>query len=278
MFPMPLLHLIILAIVQGITEFLPISSSGHLVIAHAALGHDEMMSNQQEKVLDIAVHLGTLIAVCAYFYRDLMGMIKGGIDLLMLRFKTPEAQKSLLILVASLPVIIVGFGIAMMDVAMFDHLVVIGWTTLIFGIVLWLADRNSQQTLRSEDLSWKHALIIGCSQILALIPGTSRSGITMTAARGLGYSRIEAARFSMLLGIVAISGAGVLTSLDVFEMQDFSFTKDLAIAAGLSCIAAFIAIALMMKWLVKSTFTPFAIYRVLLGGALLIIAYGGYQL
>jgi len=271
---MPLFHLIILALVQGITEFLPISSSGHLVMVHAALGHGESMSNMQEKILDIAVHMGTLIAVCAYFYRDLWRMILGGIDIL--RFKnTDNRRKSLMIIIASMPVIAVGFVINLFRASMFDQLVIIGWTTLIFGIILWVVDVKMPQNKTLENLSYTHAFFIGLSQILALLPGTSRSGITMISARAFGYSRVEAARFSLLLGIVAISGAGTLAGLDVFKMDDFAFTQDLLIGAIFSCISAFIAIALMMNWLARASFVPFAIYRIILGVTLLGLFYGG---
>jgi undecaprenyl-diphosphatase len=271
---MPLFHLVILALIQGITEFLPISSSGHLVLTHAALGHGESMTDAQEKIFDIAVHIGTLGAVCLYFHKDLMNMILGGIDIL--RFRDSAARhKALLIICASLPVIVVGFVINFFGASMFDHLVVIGWTTLIFGVVLWVIDRKMPQTLSFDEIGFRHAFLIGISQILALIPGTSRSGITMISARALGYSRVDAARFSMLLGIVAISGAGTLAGLDVFQIDDAAFTSSLIWAALFSFISAFIAIALMMKWLAKFSFAPFAIYRIILGVGLLALFYSG---
>jgi undecaprenyl-diphosphatase len=271
---MPIFHLIILALVQGITEFLPISSSGHLVIAHEILGHTDEALAAQNKILDIAVHLGTLLAVCAYFWRDLWRLIKGGFDILLFK-NTENRKKSLLIILASLPVIIAGFIINMFGAEMFDHVIIIGWTTLIFGVVLWLIDEKAPQDKAFETMGYKHALLIGLSQILALIPGTSRSGITMIAARGLHYSRIEAARFSLLLGVVAISGAGALKSLDLINDWDSSFALDLGMAAAFSFISALIAIALMMKWLAKASFKPFAIYRIVLGLALLGLVYSG---
>lgn len=271
---MPLLHLIILALVQGITEFLPISSSGHLVLAHTALGHTAEGFAAQNKILDIAVHLGTLVAVCAYFWRDLLAMIKGGFDILLFK-NTDNRKKSLLILIGSIPVIAAGFVINMFGAEMFDKVVIIGWTTLIFGFVLWVVDEKMPQDKAFETMSYKHALYIGLSQILALIPGTSRSGITMITARALNYTRVEAARFSMLLGIVAISGAGALKSLDVFKDWDSAFALDLGLAAAFSFVSALIAIVLMMKWLSKASFKPFAIYRIALGLVLLGLVYGG---
>lgn len=271
---MPLLHIFILALIQGITEFLPISSSGHLVLTHEALGHGQSLSDTQEKIFDIAVHIGTLGAVCLYFHKDLFRMIIGGIDLL--RFKgSPERGQALLIIIASLPVILVGFIINLFGASMFDHVVVIGWTTLIFGFLLWVIDQKMPQESSFEDIGIKHAFLIGLSQIIALIPGTSRSGITMIAGRALGYNRVDAARFSLLLGMVAISGAGTLAGLDVLSMDNMSFTSDLIWAAGFAFMSAFVAIALMMKWLARASFTPFAIYRILLGITLLSLFYTG---
>lgn len=271
---MSLFHLFILALVQGITEFLPISSSGHLVIMHEIFSHGTDTALAQNKILDVAVHIGTLIAVCLYFRQDLWRMICGGIDIL--RFKNSDnRKKTLLILIGSLPVIIAGFVINLFGAEMFDHVVVIGWTTLIFGVILWWIDEKAPQNEHLEELTFKQAFIIGLSQILALIPGTSRSGITMIAARGFGFTRTEAARFSMLLGIVAISGAGTLKGLDLFHDWDSAFAKELGIAAFFSCISAIAAIALMMKWLSKASFMPFAIYRVLLGAGLLGLFYSG---
>lgn len=276
---MPLLHLVILAVIQGITEFLPISSSGHLVLTHNVLHHDSLVSGAQSKLMDMAVHLGTLIAVCTYFYKDLWALICGGIDLIAFR-DTPNRQKAVLTLCASIPVIIVGLLLhKTFGADVFDNITVIGWTTLLFGIALWFFDRRQAVSGKPDqdinDMSLKHSVFIGIAQCLALIPGTSRSGITMTASRALGFSRTESARFSMWLGMVAISGAGVLSSFDIIAMENHSFGLDTAIAAALSALSAFIAIALMMRWLARASFLPFAIYRVLLGGALLGLSYSG---
>lgn len=265
---MPLFHLIILALVQGITEFLPISSSGHLVLAHAALGHGAL-SDQQEKILDIAVHVGTLLAVCVYFRADLWRLVKGGFDILLMRAGA-DRRLALMVLVASLPVIAAGFVIHAFGAEMFDSVAVIGWTTLIFGIVLWWTDRFGGTARQVEGMTLRDAVMIGASQIIALIPGTSRSGITMTAARALGFERTEAARFSLLLSIVAIAGAGTLAGLDVIDIGSAAFNRDLFIGAGLSAVAAYVTIALMMRWLKTESFAPFAIYRVVLGIGLIV--------
>jgi len=151
---------------------------------------------------------------------------------------------------------------------------IIAWTTLIFGIVLWIADKIGMTINRLEHMRWGGALFIGLAQVLALIPGTSRSGITMTAARLMGYERADAAQFSMLLSIPVILGAGLLAGIDLQQSGDMALTMDVLLAAGLSFITALIAIAMLMSWLKRSTFTPFAIYRILLGGGLLVWIYG----
>ena len=154
-------------------------------------------------------------------------------------------------------------------------LTVIAWATLIFGIVLYVADRRGMTVRRVEHMTLLDALIIGFAQALALIPGASRSGITMSAARMLGLERPEAARFSMLLSIPAILGAGVLKTRDLYAAGDVQLSLDAALAAGLAFATALVAIAVLMAWLRRATFTPFVVYRVLLGTALLALAYGG---
>lgn len=147
---------------------------------------------------------------------------------------------------------------------------IVAWTTLIFGIILWLADRFKPAERTIEDMSLKHALFIGLAQTLALIPGTSRSGITMTMGRVLGYTRTESAHFSLLLGIIAISGAGLLSGITMIEKHILIEAMGMVLlAALLAFISGYIAIALMMKWLERCSFTPFAIYRVILGILLL---------
>ena len=151
---------------------------------------------------------------------------------------------------------------------------IIGWTTLGFGLLLGLADRVGMTVRRLEHMSYGSALAIGMAQVLALIPGTSRSGITMTMARFLGFERADAARFSLLLSIPAIAGAGTLTGIDLWQSGDVSLTRDVLIAAGLSFASALVAITLMMTWLKHAGFMPFVVYRILLGALLLYLVYG----
>jgi undecaprenyl-diphosphatase len=269
---LPLLHVVILAIVQGITEFLPISSSGHLLLtweAFDAAGFNGIEQSAHDRlVLDIAVHVGTLAAVCLYAWRDLGHMACGVGNLAVGRW-TPGARLAALLVVASLPLIIVG-GLFMKTIeAHMRDTEVVAWATIGFGILLYIADRSTLTLRRIEHMTFAAGFIIGLAQILALIPGTSRSGITMTAGRFLGFERVEAARFSLLLSIPAILGAGTLAGCDLYRSGDAVLGYSALVGALLSFVTALIAIVLMMGWLKRASFTPFVVYRVLLGVALL---------
>lgn len=266
---MELFPLIVLALIQGITEFLPISSSGHLILVPILTGWED-----QGVLMDVAVHVGTLTAVIAYFFRDCIRAAFGGIDLVQGK-QTDGAKLALGILIGTIPAVIVGFILHEAGIAdSLRALTVIGWTTLIFGIVLYLADRFGPTHHDLSALTPISAALVGLAQCLALIPGTSRSGITITAGRALGFKRTEAARFSMLLSIPTILGAGTLAALDLLKLGEAQVTQDALLAAALSALAAFGAIALFMRWLQRSSMTPFVIYRVVLGLGLLGWAYG----
>ena len=265
---MPLLQLFVLAAVQGITEFLPVSSSGHLVLVPAVTGWPD-----QTLIIDTAVHVGTLGAVLIYFWRD-MGSMLSGLWRLPRGRENPGARLFGLLVLATIPVVIVGglvsyFGV---DEAL-RSVQVIGWTTLGFGIVLFLADRFFMTIRRLEQMPVSGAIAIGLAQVLALVPGTSRSGITMTAARVLGFERRDAARFSMLMSIPAIAAAGVLKGVELYREGNAQMTGDAVIAAMLSFGIAIVAIAALMAWLRRANFTPFVVYRIGLGVGLLVWVY-----
>ncbi len=268
---MPLFHILLLALVQGITEFLPISSSGHLILLHDVFDEQDA---RQTLLMDIAVHIGTLFAVLLYFRKDITLLLFGLCKIIRGDIQDENAKLGLHILLSSIPVIAAGFIMHHFDLFSGRNIEVIAWTTLIFGVLLWAADHYKPQTKALPDLTWKNALFIGLAQMLALIPGTSRSGITMTAARWLGFSRTEAARYSLLLAVIAISGAGTLGGISVLKMDNIAFTMDIVLAAFLAFIAGLIAITLMMKWLERASFAVFAIYRIALGLLLLGIVYG----
>jgi len=258
-----LYHIVVLALVQGLTEFLPISSSGHLVVTSRVMGWPD-----QGIVIDIAVHVGTLFAVILYFWRDVVRIIAGTLRLLTFR-GGPDARLAVMLLIATLPIVAAGFLARDLVATLFRSVEVIAWATIGFALVLWAADRIGMTLHRVEHVTPGAALVIGLAQVLALIPGTSRSGITMTAARFLGMERAEAARFSLLLSIPTIAGAGLLAGYDLWRSGDVQLGLDAAYAAVLAMIAGIVAIAAMMRWLRTSGFGPFVIYRLALGGALL---------
>jgi undecaprenyl-diphosphatase len=275
---LPLLHVAILAVVQGITEFLPISSSGHLVLtwqAFDALGLNGIEQSAHDRlVLDIAVHVGTLAAICLYAWRE-VGQMAGGVARLALGRWSPGARLAALLVVSSLPLIAVGALFTDALTAELRDTAVIAWTTIVFGIVLYIADRSTLTLRRIEHMTFGAGFLIGLAQILALIPGTSRSGITMTAARFLGFERVEAARFSLLLSIPAILGAGSLAGYDLYRSGNAVLGYSALVGAALAFGTALLAIVLMMGWLKRASFTPFVVYRVVLGSALLWWVYGG---
>jgi undecaprenyl-diphosphatase len=265
------LQLVVLALVQGITEFLPISSSAHLVLVPVVTGWPD-----QGLVIDVAVHVGTLLAVLLYFRRDVAAAVLGFLRLFA-GGSEREARLALQIALASIPAFAAGFALHALAPAMFRAdganlafaVAVIAWANLVFALALWLADRYGPTRHDAAGLGYGGALAIGLAQALALIPGTSRSGVTMTAGRALGLTREEAARFSMLLAIPIILGAGALATLDVVEAGDARLGADALWAGGLAFLSALAAIALLMRWLRHAGFLPFVIYRLVLGIALL---------
>ena len=265
---MALTQIIVLAVVQGITEFLPISSSGHLILVPVVTDWPD-----QGLMLDVAVHVGTLGAVIVYFWQDVFAMAAGVVRFLKGQ-RDPGARLAGQVLVASVPVLIGGYLVDRYAGDGLRSIIVVGWATLGFGILLLVADRLSMTVKRLDHSTYLDVLIIGIAQVLALIPGTSRSGITMTAARFLGYERPEAARFSMLLSIPAIAASGLWLGLNLYEMDDMAVTRGAITAAGLAFVTAILSIIVLMAWLQRSTFTPFVIYRVVLGIVILGFAYG----
>lgn len=261
------LHLAVLAVIQGITEFLPVSSSGHLVLVPLLTGWKD-----QGILIDVAVHVGSLGAVLIYFWRDIWAML-AGLGRLVRGRRSPSAALVGHVIIATLPLVIAGIALEHYGIDAPRTLELIGWTTLIGGLFLYLADSIGMTVRRIEHMTIGASLLIGISQIFAILPGMSRSGVTMTAARICGYERPEAARFSMLLSIPAILGAGLLKGRVLFDGSHPELTTDAFVAAGLAFITALISIAIMMAWLRRASFTPFVIYRLLLGAALLALAY-----
>ncbi|MCI2399947.1 undecaprenyl-diphosphate phosphatase [Aliiroseovarius subalbicans] len=266
---MSLIHLFIIAVVQGLTEFLPVSSSGHLILIPSLTGLED-----QGQVIDVAVHVGTLFAVIGYFWADVRQGLAGIPRLLTGRIDTPGSRLAFLLAVATVPVILAGLVLKLtgLNDAM-RSITVIGWTMLGFGIVLYVVDQRGGTEKTDTDWSLKDAIIMGLWQAIALIPGTSRSGATISGARALGYDREGGAKLAMLMSIPTIIASGVLLGLEVATTANAQAARDGAIAAGFAFVSALLALSLMMRLLKSVSFTPYVIYRVILGVALLVIAY-----
>ncbi|GFE51227.1 undecaprenyl-diphosphatase 1 [Roseobacter cerasinus] len=266
---MTLFHLFLVAAIQGLTEFLPVSSSGHLALLPTITGGPD-----QGLAIDVAVHVGTLFAVVAYFWADVKIALAGSLRLMRGRIDTQGAFLALCLIIATIPVVVVGAALKLtgLDEAL-RSVAVIGWTMLGFGLVLYWADKTGGHDRVAEQWRLKDALSMGLAQALALIPGTSRSGITITAARKLGYDRESSAKLAMLMSIPTIAASGLLLGVDVVQEADWALARDGLVAAIFAFIAALLALTLMMRLLRSVSFTPYVIYRVILGIVLLIYAY-----
>ncbi len=266
---MTIFHLVLLAIIQGVTEFLPVSSSGHLVLLPMLTPLDD-----QGPVIDVAVHVGTLAAVCWYLRAEVALVLRGLPEVMRLRIESRAGFLALCLTVATIPVILFGLVIHLLGLAhMLRSITVIGWAMILFGIALYIADRRGPERRHMGEWTLKHAITLGLWQVVALIPGTSRAGIVITGARALGYHRQDAAKLSMLMSIPTIAAAGLLLSADVLRMADWQTARDGAIAAILAFFAAWVALVVMMRLARRVSFTPYVIYRVILGAALLALAY-----
>lgn len=262
---MPFLQLVILALIQGLTEFLPVSSSGHLIVAPKLIGWQD-----QGLALDVASHIGTLCAVLIYFRQDIGRMAMGSARLA--SGKLDEgARLTLFIACASLPAVLFGAVIKTLGWdELFRSAFLVGVMMIAFGIVLYLADRFGAERRVMADIGLGQAMMIGLAQMLALIPGTSRSGITITAGRALGFNRSEAARFSMLLGVPAMLGAGAIAAKDLVEQGDPGMMMDALWLGALSFLFGLAAIWILMTWVRRSRLTPFVIYRLIFGAILIL--------
>mgnify|MGYP001450501323 CR=1 FL=1 len=276
----------LIALIQGVTEFLPVSSSGHLVL----MPHITAFADQGQ-MMDVAAHIGTLIAVMLYVARDIIAMLAS----LFAPTENKMRYRRLigLLIIASLPVIIAGLLLELAGAEFLRLVWIVACANLVFALWLWVADRREIRTdlnrtdtgqtdtgrtdtgqtvtgqTKWENLSYRHALYIGIAQICALIPGASRSGVTMTMARQLGYDRLSAARFSLLLSVPVIAGAGVLKTISLYRTGEGVDILSLGFVAGLSFLFALLAIRWMMGWLARADFRIFVFYRIGLGIVLL---------
>jgi len=260
-------QIIVLAVVQGITEFLPISSSGHLILVPKL-----MRWTDQGLVVDVMTHLGTLFAILIYFWRDVARMLRGALEMLKGKV-TDDGKLALYIILATIPAI--AFGVFLKTLGYTDlerNVAIVAWNTILYGLLMLVADMVGQQNRTMSNMTLGSALIIGVAQALALIPGTSRSGVTITAGRFLGFTRPDCARFSFLLGIPATAGAIVFTVGDAVASGE-GITMDAVYCAGLTFLAGLAAIAFLMTLLKRVSLLPFVLYRMVLGGFLLVLLY-----
>jgi undecaprenyl-diphosphatase len=251
-----MIEIFLLSLIQGITEFLPISSSSHLIIFSKYSGFEN-----QSLSIDISLHIGSFLAVITYFYKDIINLIK---------------NKELLfkIFTASIPVMFFGFFLVQTNlIEKLRNIQVIGWTTLIFGVLLYMSDKCKLKKIISTDLSYKSAIFIGLFQILSLLPGVSRSGISITAARFLNFKRFDSAKISFLLSIPTLGAVSVFGLKNIFTSQDINISILNFVSIFLSYIFSLITISYFLKYIKKFSLDIFVIYRILLGLILLTIAY-----
>jgi undecaprenyl-diphosphatase len=259
---MTTIEAVVLGIVQGLTEFIPVSSSAHLRIVPALLGWDDPGA-----AFTAVLQLGSLVAVIGYFLKDLLGMARAAVTAVTDRSRppSPEARHLLYIIVGTIPVAILGTLLKHKIEGEFRALAIIAAAQIVFGLALGFADMKSRKTRKFDDLILRDALIIGCAQALALVPGASRSGVTLIAALALGFEREAAARFSFLLSVPAVAGAGLKELKVVLHAHDVSAVT-LGIGLAVTFVVSYASIAWLLKFLRTRTTLPFVVYRVALGG------------
>lgn len=265
---MTMFEIIILAIIQGLTEFLPISSSAHLILPAEILGW-----KNQGLAFDVAVHVGSLLAVMIYFREDIYRLTIAWFSTGFTKKMSSDARLAWFVVIGTIPA--GAFGFIMKDWIEINarSALVIAITTILFGLALWYADAKATQRKTTNDLTLKDTIFIGFAQALAIIPGTSRSGATMTAGLLLGLNRESAARFSFLLSIPIILAAGLFSALDLIEAKNAVDWNALIYGAGFSFVAAYLCIYLFLSWISRIGMLPFVIYRLILGIVLLFIVF-----
>ena len=253
-----------LALIQGLTEFLPISSSAHLIFPSVLFGWED-----QGLAFDVAVHFGSLFAVMLYFRKDIYQILHGWTLHLVKKQASDEARLGWMIILATLPLVVAGFLLQDIIDSYFRSTTVIASTTIIFALLLWVADKQSSSEKDLNKLNWKVFLLIGLTQVLALLPGTSRSGVTMTAGLFFKLNRQDSVRLSFLLSIPAIAGATILLMLDLLNESLVNWVE-LFYGLVLSAVVAYFCIHYFLKLITSFGFIPFVIYRILLGAVLFI--------
>ncbi len=264
---MDLIQLIILSLIQGITEFLPVSSSAHLILV-------PLLTHWQDQglAIDIAAHFGSLFAIAFYLRKDILRILIAGFDSIKEKeIATQDSRLFWYLAIASLPVLVAGFLLSDFVSTNLRDPLIIAYASIGFGLLLWYADVKGKQLRKIDSINLRDAILIGLTQILALVPGTSRSGITMTAALMLGLDRVSAARFSFLMAVPIILAAGCYESLKLILSEVSVDIFNFSVTALLSAISALLAIHVFMKFLDKVGMLPFVIYRVVLGVVLIFL-------
>lgn len=265
-----ILHLSFLAILQGLTEFLPISSSGHLILPSLLLGWTD-----QGLTFDVAVHFGSLCAVLIYFKDDVSRLTLAWCSSLTSGIKSDDSRLAWLVILATLPAGITGLLFSDLIQQYARSLIIVALTSISFALLLYWSDKAGNKQGGLLDLNWKNALMIGCAQVLALIPGTSRSGVTMTAALFCNLNREAAVRFSFLMAIPIILASSLLTTAELLASGSETIQwLTLIYAAFISGVVAYSCIHFFLRLIERIGFLPFVIYRVILGSILLIYYFG----
>ncbi|KTF12281.1 undecaprenyl-diphosphate phosphatase [Pseudoalteromonas sp. H105] len=257
---MSIIEIIVLALIQGLTEFLPISSSAHLILPSQILGWED-----QGLAFDVAVHVGTLVAVVIYFRKEVVDILGAWFKSFGQQGASDDSKLGWWIIIGTIPAAVLGLVFKDLIELYLRSAWVIAVTTIVFGLLLWYADVKGKQTKTIYQLNWKSALMIGMAQAMAMIPGTSRSGITMTAGLMLGMNKQSAARFSFLLAIPVISMMGLYYTAELALGDEVVDWTTLILGAGLSFISAYACIFLFLKIIERMGMMPFVIYRLLLG-------------
>ncbi|CAM4017412.1 undecaprenyl-diphosphate phosphatase [Pseudoalteromonas byunsanensis] len=261
---MSIIEIIVLALVQGLTEFLPISSSAHLILPSQILGWAD-----QGTAFDVAVHVGTLLAVVIYFRKEVADILVAWFGSFGAQGKSDDSQLGWWILIATVPSLIIGYLVKDFVEVYSRNAWIIATTTVVFGLLLWYADKSAKQIKTIYQLNWLSALLIGLSQVVAMIfPGTSRSGITMTVGLLLGLNKQSAARFSFLMSIPVIAAAGSYYVYKLSSSEEVINWNAIVLGSILSFITAYACIHFFLKVIERMGMMPFVIYRLLLGGAL----------
>jgi undecaprenyl-diphosphatase len=263
---MSALQIVVLAIVQGLSEFLPISSSGHLVLVPGFFGWSD-----QGLAFDVAVHFGSLLAVGVFFRHDIAALLRGSVALLGFKLDTPESRLALALGIGTIPAAIAGLSLAAWIEANLRDPKVIVFTLSGYAILMVLADRLGRSDRNITNIGIRDAIVVGCAQALALIPGTSRSGVTITAARALGLARQDAARFSFLLSVPVILLASAYKTYELVTGPVAVPWTELGLAALISSIVAYLSIGFFMRFVGRIGLMPFAIYRLLLAAVIVYV-------